>query len=280
MHNYVRNVSILSGACCALRQDVFWQVGAFDAVNTPDGHSDMDLSYKLIEAGYRCVYTPYARLRHIGNHSWGTKRHKYKADMFVLRRWGAYVSRDPYFTASMKRVLYRDFQFPYRIHAEHVDPHRAVRGPDVLFVSHELSLTGAPRMLFYAARVVQQAGGFPVVVAPEDGPLREEIVRAGIVVIIDASVRHNHFLFERFARNFDLAVVNTIAFLGVVRQLSAIETLRTVWWLHEARSLAADLQGIEGVHWARVHVLCNGAYAAQLRARRDRRRGFALRGSR
>ena len=51
MHQWIRNVSILSGACCALRKETFLQIGAFDEVNTPDGHSDMDLSYKLIESG-------------------------------------------------------------------------------------------------------------------------------------------------------------------------------------------------------------------------------------
>ena len=261
MHKYVRNVSILSGACCALRKDMFWRIGGFDAHNTPDAHSDLDLSYKLMEAGLRCVYTPHAQLRHIGNHSWGATRRKNQADAFMLRRWGGHVSRDPFFTASMKRVLYRDFRFTYRIYAEHLDPQRSAFGPHVLFVSHELSLTGAPRMLLYAAKVVLQAGGFPVIVAREDGPLRQEITEAGIATIIDGSLAQNHFLFERFARNFDLAVVNTIALSAVVRQLSAIENLRTVWWLHEARSLAVDLRSVGDVHWARVQVLCNGAYA-------------------
>ncbi len=263
MHKYVRNVSILSGACCALRKDVFWQVGAFDADNTPDAHSDLDLSYKLIEAGFRCVYTPHALLRHIGNHSWGAKRRKDRADAFMLRRWGGFISQDPFFTASMKRVLYRDFTFSYRIYAEHLDPQRGAAGQHVLFVSHELSLTGAPRMLLYAAKVVLAAAGFPVIVAREDGPLRQEITEAGIATIIDGSLGQDHFLFERFARNFDLAVVNTIALSAVVRQLSAIDNLRTVWWLHEARSLAADLRAVDDVQWARVHVLCNGAYARQ-----------------
>lgn len=261
MHKYVRDVSILSGACCALWRGTFEQVGGFDAVNTPDGHSDMDLSYKLIEAGQRCLYTPYALLRHIGNHSWGAKASKYKADIFALKRWGALVSRDPYFTDSMKQVLYYDFRFAYRIHAGHLDPRASYTGPDVLFVSHELSLTGAPRMLFYAARQVRLSGGFPVVVSPEDGPLRQEMVEAGIAVIIDESVRHGHFLFERFARNFDLAVVNTIALAGVVRQLSSIPILRTVWWLHEAQALSRPLQELQGVHWERVRAICVSQYA-------------------
>lgn len=261
MHRYVRNVSILSGACCAFRKDVFQKVGGFDTVHTPDGHSDMDLSYKLIEAGYRCVYTPHALLTHIGNHSWGAKPDKYKADIYVLKRWGALLSKDPYFTDSMKRVLYHDFRFEYRIYAEHLDQREHYAGPDILFVSHELTLTGAPRMLFYAACIVRRNGGFPVVVAPADGPMREELIKAGITVIIDESICHNHFLFERFARNFDLAVINTVALADVVRQLSAIPILRSIWWLHEAQSLSSHLKHLPDVEWERVCTLCVSDYA-------------------
>lgn len=261
MHRYVRNVSILSGACCALWKDVFLKVGRFDATNTPDGHSDMDLSYKLLEGNYRCVYTPYALLRHIGNHSWGAKPNKYKADIYVLKRWGTLLSKDPYFTASMKRVLYRDFLFKYQIFAEHCNPHDCHTGPDILFVSHELTITGAPRMLLYAASAVRRNGGFPVVVAAADGPMKDELIKAGIVVIVDESIHYNHFLFEGFARNFDIAVVNTIALVDVVRQLSRIPILKTLWWLHEARSLTFELKDLRGVDWTRVSALCVSNYA-------------------
>lgn len=263
MHNYVRNVSILSGACCAFRKDVFWEIGGFDAINTPDGHSDMDLSYKLIEAGYRCVYTPYSLLRHIGNHSWGAKKSKYKADIFALRRWGKYVSTDPYFTDSMKRVLYDDFRFNFKIFADTNSESAKQSDSDVLLISHELTLTGAPRMLFYAAQALKLAGYFPVIVAPADGPLRDEIMMAGITVIIDESIRQNHFLFERFARNFDLAIVNTVDLIDVLRQLSKIDILRTVWWLHEAQILLERQLLMQGVSWERVQTLCVSHYAEQ-----------------
>ena len=261
MHKYVRNVSILSGACCALRKKIFFEIGGFDAVNTPDGHSDVDLSYKLIEAGYRCVYTPYSVLFHIGNHSWGTKKEKYKADIFCLKRWGKYLSSDNYFTDSMKRVLYKDFQFKYKIFASQVDPSVTYTGQDVLFISHELTLTGAPRMLYYAAQAVKARGGFPVVVAPEDGPLRTEFEKAGITVIIDASIALNHFLFKGFARNFDVVVVNTIAQSQVVEQLSEIEGLKIIWWLHESKALKGFFDKNNGKKFNDVHLICVSDYA-------------------
>ncbi|MET0244490.1 MAG: glycosyltransferase, partial [Flavitalea sp.] len=62
-----REVSILSGACLAMRRDLFLEVDGFDAVNAPSAHSDVDLSFKILEKGLRCIYTPYAELRHIGH---------------------------------------------------------------------------------------------------------------------------------------------------------------------------------------------------------------------
>jgi glycosyltransferase involved in cell wall biosynthesis len=261
LQDYVRNVSVLNGACCALRRNVFWEVGGFDAINTPDGHSDADLTYKLIRAGYRCIYTPHSVLYHVGNHSWNVKRGKYKADIFLLKRWGTYLSRDPNFTESMKHVLYRDFSFQYRIFAAHVDPNASYTGQDILFVSHELSLTGAPRMLLYAAIALRQRGGFPVIVAPMDGPLRAEIEAAGIVVIVDASVRDGHFLFERFARNFDVVVVNTLVLANVVRQLSAIGGLDVVWWIHEAQTITKEAAIQQSSEWKQVRIVCISEYA-------------------
>ncbi len=261
MNRLVRNVSILSGACCAIRRDIFLRVGGFDAKNTPDGHSDLDLSYKILSLGLRCVYTPYSLLTHVGNHSWSAKKKKYKADIFCLKRWGCYVSRDPYFTSSMRRALYRDFTFEYRIFADHVDPGADYTGPDVLFVSHELTNTGAPHMLLEAAKAVKTMGGFPVVVSTTDGPLRAAFENHGIAVIIDASITSRHFLFERFARNFDLAIVNTVALRPVVEQLASIPILRTLWWLHEGQTLSSQLSKVPAAIWHEIGVICVSNYA-------------------
>lgn len=261
MNQYVRNVSILSGACCIIDKELFNKVGRFDAINTPDGHSDVDLSYKILEAGYRCVYTPYSELYHIGNHSWGNKKDKYKADIFCLKNWGKYISTDPYFTDTMKKVLYHDFVFKYKIYAQHIEPNQKYTGQDVLFISHELSHTGAPHMLYYAALAVKNSGGFPVVVAPQDGPLRQKLIDAGIVVIIDESITYDHFLFKGFAKNFDKVVVNTAALAQTVRSLATIKNLDVVWWLHESKMLPEFLKGYDDLADTNTQIVCVSQYA-------------------
>jgi O-antigen biosynthesis protein len=261
LNQAVRNISILSGACCAIRRDLFLKVGGFDPVNTPDGHSDLDLSYKVLEAGFRCVYTPYALLTHVGNHSWNTKPRKYKADIFCLKRWGRNVSRDPYFTPSMCKVLYRDFVFDYRIYAEGIDSAQIYTGPDVLFVSHELTHTGAPHMVLEAAKAVKAAGGFPVVVAPADGPLRVAFEEEKIVTIIDASLNARDSLFENFAKNFDIVVLSTFVLKGLAEQLVRNNELPIIWWLHESAALAT-LSDVSIDIWHRVTAVCNSRYSS------------------
>jgi len=133
--------------------------------------------------------------------------------------------------------------------------------PAILLVSHELSETGAPRMLLYAARALRAAGARLVVVAPADGPLRQAFRCEGIPVILDAALRDGHVLFERFARNFDLAIINTVVVATLARQLAALPDLRCLWWLHEPEMLR-DLAKIpDGVAWSRLRLLCVSDYA-------------------
>lgn len=60
---WYRNYSAVTGACLAMRQQVFQQIGRFN-----EGYqlafSDVDLCQNAIRAGYRVMVTPYARLIH------------------------------------------------------------------------------------------------------------------------------------------------------------------------------------------------------------------------
>ena len=60
------------------------------------------------------------------------------------------------------------------------DPASLESYPDLLFVSHDLSLSGAPILLLQLAIWCKRNGMFVLVVAPDDGPLREKYEAAGI----------------------------------------------------------------------------------------------------
>lgn len=62
--NVQRDVSGVTAACMLIRKSAFEKIGGFDEVNFPIGFSDADLCLRLIRAGYKIVYTPYAKLYH------------------------------------------------------------------------------------------------------------------------------------------------------------------------------------------------------------------------
>jgi len=237
----LRDVAALSAACLAMRRDDFRRVGGFDAVNTPIAHSDIDLSFKVREAGLRCVYTPYATLSHAGHVSISvdeekeTTRRRDKASIYLLKRWPHYTTHDPYFTDNMRDWLYSDSPTPLRMTASD-RPVALDSSPDLLFVSHDLSLSGAPMMLFHAATWCQRHGIFVLVMAPEDGPLHEKLKAEGIPVVIDPLIETGHESFARFARDFDGVIANTILSGAVVRALKG-ENVPIAWWVHEPGSV-------------------------------------------
>lgn len=231
-HFLMRDVSVLCGACMIMRRDLYLKIGGFDAVNTPTGHSDVDISFKIREQGLRCVYTSTAGLIHIGNHSWANKKKVDKSDIFLMKRWGKYLEKDPYFSDTMRKVFYRDVAHNFKIYMPK-DMVADKKGKDILILSHELTRTGAPIVLKSVARFFLENGDWPVLASPVDGPLKDEFLKMGIPVIIDEAIANGHWSFEHFARNFDLVFANTLAVGNAVSQLTG-SLPPVIWWIHES----------------------------------------------
>jgi GT2 family glycosyltransferase len=58
-----RNVSAVTGACLAVRKQVFTEVGGFDD-RFPINYNDVDLCLRILRSGYRIVYESSVVLRH------------------------------------------------------------------------------------------------------------------------------------------------------------------------------------------------------------------------
>lgn len=103
--NLIRNCSAVTGACLLVARDKFFEAGAFDEVNLAVAFQDVDLCLKLLELGYRNVYTPYARLYHYES---ATKTEKDKIpdpveDAFMKKKWARYIADDPYYNPNLAR---------------------------------------------------------------------------------------------------------------------------------------------------------------------------------
>jgi GT2 family glycosyltransferase len=103
--NLIRNCSAVTGACLLVARSKFFEAGAFDEVNLAVAFQDVDLCLKLLELGYRNVYTPYAKLYHYES---ATKTEKDKIpdpmeDAFMKKKWARYIADDPYYSPNLAR---------------------------------------------------------------------------------------------------------------------------------------------------------------------------------
>lgn len=98
----IRNYSAVTGACFATRASVISEVGGFDERFAVD-YNDTDLCLRILERGYRIVYTPFARLSHFEGFS--IRRHEQnptEVGLFV-KKWAKYVENDPYYNINLSR---------------------------------------------------------------------------------------------------------------------------------------------------------------------------------
>ena len=102
-----RNLSAVTGACMAVRREVFLSSGGFDE-SFPVSYSDIDFCLRLIEKGYRIVWTPQAELLHLesasrGSSEWRWRQEEADRDRFV-ERWRPQIDNDPFFNPNLDLI--------------------------------------------------------------------------------------------------------------------------------------------------------------------------------
>ncbi len=103
----------------------------------------------------------------------------------------------------------------------------------VLLITYGLSYTGAPIALFDMARILKRNGYYPVITCAYDGELREEIVKAGIPVVIEAQLNRKNRMIWNWVESFDFIVLNTLDARNLLTELNDCGK-EVIWWLHEA----------------------------------------------
>lgn len=112
------NLSAVTAAVLVLRKEVFDQVGGLDEQGLPVAFNDVDLCLKVMSAGYRNLWTPYAELYHHESVSRGSdetpeKRARFVGEVDVMqKRWAPLLANDPYYNPNLTR--YRE-DFSLRI---------------------------------------------------------------------------------------------------------------------------------------------------------------------
>ena len=98
----VRDVVAVTGACLAMRRDVFDAVGGCDAANLPVTWNDVDLCLRVRERGLRVLWTPHARLLHHeqatrGSDATSENDRRFRREQAYMRhRWRETLRIDPF----------------------------------------------------------------------------------------------------------------------------------------------------------------------------------------
>ena len=250
--SFLRNVSILSGACIAVRKTVFDRIGGFNEKDTPDEYSAVDLSFRILETGFRNIYSPHAALSLAGTHSAAGEKDKDKTGLYMIKRWGKYLSKDPYYTRSQLYFGSEMSSFPEPVKyyfPENLFEKVPETRFDVLLVSHEMSVSGAPMVLLDAACLIKKLGGFPVIVSFCDGALTNAAAAKDIPVIINPGLLNSHVetvsLFRLFAGNFDAVIANTTVCCRIAGMLKD-SPAKVMTWIHEGPSFFDDIRTVAG----------------------------------
>jgi GT2 family glycosyltransferase len=101
-----QELSAVTGACLAVRREVFDEVGGLDE-QIAVAFNDVDLCLRIRAAGYRIIWTPFAELIHHESASRGyednpEKLARFQREIrFMQERWGATLTTDPYYNPNL-----------------------------------------------------------------------------------------------------------------------------------------------------------------------------------
>jgi glycosyltransferase involved in cell wall biosynthesis len=104
-------------------------------------------------------------------------------------------------------------------------------GRRLLFVTNDLSRSGAPQLVLQMAMLELDAGNRPIVLSPLAGPMMTDMEHAGIPVLIRARPHVWDRMIPQLTPIIDAAICNTVDTADAVRLLAQLRP--TLWYLHE-----------------------------------------------
>lgn len=169
-----REVSGVTAACMLTPKAIYEELGGLDEVNFRVAYNDVDYCYRLVDRGYRCIQCASAELFHFEGKTRGFVDNP--AEITAMRR--IYHGRkDPFYNPNLSL---ENEQF--EVARYHLPVPRSTSAK-VVFVSHNFNHEGAPNSLFELISGLRDTGRVePIVISPDDGPLRQRYENVGIAV--------------------------------------------------------------------------------------------------
>lgn len=102
-----QNYSAVTAACLAVRKEVYLQVGGLNEKDLSVAFNDVDFCLKVLQAGYRNLWTPFAELYHHESASRGfedtpEKQARFQREVEYMRKtWSSLLDADPAYNPNL-----------------------------------------------------------------------------------------------------------------------------------------------------------------------------------
>lgn len=100
----------------------------------------------------------------------------------------------------------------------------------ILLVSHMLTMSGSPLVLYYFAKKLKSEGFNPLVISYTGGTLMKSFEDIGIDVILGDIFQYKPEILKDFAKGFDKIIVNTIVCYSAIKHFDD-----AIWWIQEGK---------------------------------------------
>ncbi len=110
----IKNYSGATGACLMVKKSIYKDLGGLNDKALKIAYNDVDFCLRLLQAGYRNVFTPYAKLYHFESYSRGndeefkkTNPKEYERVLaereYMYQNWPELIKNDPYYSPNLTR---------------------------------------------------------------------------------------------------------------------------------------------------------------------------------
>jgi O-antigen biosynthesis protein len=106
----VQNLSAVTAAALLVRKKLYNQVGGLNDAFLQVAFNDVDFCLRVCKAGYRNLWTPYARLYHHESISRGSddtpdKYNRFAGEVnYMMKAWGDVLQSDPYYNPNLSKI--------------------------------------------------------------------------------------------------------------------------------------------------------------------------------
>ncbi|MDP9877015.1 glycosyltransferase involved in cell wall biosynthesis/uncharacterized coiled-coil protein SlyX [Variovorax boronicumulans] len=105
--NLIQSFSAVTAACLVVKKDRYLSIDGLDEIHLKVAFNDVDFCLRLLEKGFRNIWTPYAELFHHESATRGAdvapeKRERFVREVnYMLDRWGAILKDDPAYSPNL-----------------------------------------------------------------------------------------------------------------------------------------------------------------------------------